>query len=345
MTLVRTYDYVVVGAGVMGAATAMNLARTGKKVLLAERFHIGHDRGSSHGHSRIFRYSYRDETYVRMAQEARALWRALETDSGEHLLHVTGGLDAGEGIEENASALGACGADFELVDAYDARGRWPVQLETGEAVLWQPDAGVIAADLAVGTFVSRAVRAGADVQEGLHIQSLEVGDEQVRVHAGNVVIDCGVVVVTAGGWVARLLGPLGIAPDVKVTRETVTYHRVLAEMPPPLVEWGDPTIYALPSGGQDVKAGRHIAGPEADPEDQGDVDRHSLEMVGEWIQRRFPGVDPVAHRAETCLYTNTPDEHFVLERNGRVVVGSPCSGHGFKFAPLIGKRLAMLAED
>ena len=344
MTLVRTYDFVVIGAGVMGAVTAMNLARTGKKVLLVERFQIGHNRGSSHGRSRIFRFSYRDEVYVRMAQESRELWRALEADSGETILHVTGGLDAGEGIEDNATALQACGATFELVDAYDARGRWPVELETGESVLWQPDAGVLLADLAVQTFVGQAVKAGASIQEGLGVDSIEETDLAVRLRAGSMVIEAGVAIVTAGGWVKDLLGPLGLAPDVKVTRESVAYFRVVGEAPPPMVEWGDPSVYALPSPGQGLKAGRHIAGPEVDPNETGDVDLHSLEVVGEWIQRRFPGVDPVAHHSETCIYTNTDDEHFILERHGRIVVGSPCSGHGFKFAPLIGKRLATLAE-
>ena len=344
MTLVRSYDFVVVGAGVMGAATAMNLARSGKKVLLVERFQIGHDKGSSHGHSRIFRFSYRDPAYVRMAQEARELWRELESSSGETILNVTGGLDAGEGIEENAAALQSCGASFELIDAYDARGRWPVELETGESGLWQPDAGVLLADLAIQTFVAQAVKAGASIQEGLRIGSIEPGERSVRLSAGNVAIEADVAIVTSGGWVKSLLAPLGLAPDVRVTRESIAYFRVLAQMPPPMVEWGDPTIYALPSPGQGLKAGRHIAGPEVDPDEQGGVDLHSLEIVADWIQRRFPGVDPVAHHSETCIYTNTDDEHFVLERHGRIVVGSPCSGHGFKFAPLIGKQLAALAE-
>lgn len=174
----RTYEHVVVGAGVMGAATAMNLARAGKKVLLVERFHVGHDRGSSHGRSRIFRLSYRDAEYVRMAQEARELWRALEHDAGEMLLHVSGGLDAGEGVEQNAAALAECDAPFEIVDAYDARTRWPLAFETGESVLWQPDAGVVLTDLAVGTFVGQAVRAGAEVQEGLEIASLEPSEDE-----------------------------------------------------------------------------------------------------------------------------------------------------------------------
>ena len=343
MTLVRSYDFVVIGAGVMGAATAMNLARSGKRVLLVEQFQVGHDRGSSHGHSRIFRFSYRDAAYVRMAQESLGLWRALEADSGERILHVTGGLDAGQGIEQNAAALVECGAAHELVDAYDARRRWPVGFETGEMVLWQPDAGVLLADLAVQTFVSQAVRAGAAVQEGLRVDSIETQETKVRLHAGNAIVDAGVVVVTAGGWVQKLLAPHGRAPDVRVTRESVAYFRVIGRTPPPFVEWGSPSIYSLPSSGQDIKAGRHIAGPEIDPDQPGDVDPGSLEAVGEWVQRRFPGADPVWHHAETCLYTNTPDEHFVLERDDRIVIGSPCSGHGFKFAPLIGRKLAELA--
>jgi sarcosine oxidase len=279
-----------------------------------------------------------------MAQEARELWRALERDSGERILQVTGGLDIGEGIDLNASALDECEVAYEMLDAYDARGRWPVEFETGETVLWQADTGVLLADLAVQTFVSQAVRAGAEVQEGVRVERLEPLDNGVRLHSGHFILEGGTVVVTAGGWVTKLLEPLGLAPDVRVTRESVAYFRLMGQMPPPFVEWGHPTDYALPSGGQEIKAAQHIAGAEVDPDDPGEVDPASLQKVGAWVQRRFPAADPVWHHSHTCLYTNTDDEHFILERKDDIVIGSPCSGHGFKFAPLVGKRLAALAE-
>jgi sarcosine oxidase len=129
---------------------------------------------------------------------------------------------------------------------------------------------------------------------------------------------------------------------VWVTRETVAFFE-MAERPPTLVDWGEPTVYALASPGQGVKAGRHIAGPEVDPDDKGAPDQGSIEIVSEWVSRHYPEASPRPHLAETCLYTNTDDQRFILERHENIVVGSPCSGHGFKFAPLIGERLADLA--
>ena len=107
--------------------------------------------------------------------------------------------------------------------------------------------------------------------------------------------------------------------------------------------WEHPAIYALNAPGEGLKAGEHIAGEAASPDEAGAPDEESVARVSEWVRRWWPGADPHPHRSETCFYTNTPDEHFVLERKGRIVVGSPCSGHGFKFAPLIGERLADLA--
>ena len=152
------------------------------------------------------------------------------------------------------------------------------------------------------------------------------------------------VVVTAGSWARRLLSSAGIALDVRPTRETVAYF-ALDEVPPPVVEWGTPAIYALPDPGRGLKVGQHIAGPTTDPDDEGAPDAASVARLQTWVAERFPTADPRARRPETCLYTNTPDESFVLERHGNVVVGSPCSGHGFKFAPLIGDLLADLAEQ
>jgi sarcosine oxidase len=136
---------------------------------------------------------------------------------------------------------------------------------------------------------------------------------------------------------------MGITVSLRPTRETVGYFHIPAGDIPTFVEWGDPTIYALPSSGQGIKVGEHIAGPVADPDEDQPVSKESLERLQAWIASRFPDAEPEQHFSETCFYTNTEDESFVLERRGDIVIGSPCSGHGFKFAPLIGERLADLA--
>jgi sarcosine oxidase len=336
-------DVVVVGAGIMGAATARALSKTGLAVNVVEQFETGHKKGSSHGTSRIFRLSYPDARYVSMAQESLSLWRAAEEETGESLLLTTGGFDAGEGIEANADALGECGATFEMIKGADIGDRWPqVRLGADEVALWHPDAGVALADKALSSFLRVAMRAGVRVHSNTRVESLELSEDGVEVRAEGKTFHGGVAIVTSGGWAAALLATAGVVLDVKPTRETVSYFSI-EESAPTFVEWSDPSIYALPSPGFGLKAGEHIAGPPTDPDQPGEVNLDSVERISAWVAHRFPGADPTPAFAETCIYTNTPDEHFVIERHGPIVVGSPCSGHGFKFAPLIGKQLAEIA--
>ena len=336
------FDYVIVGCGVMGASTACALACSGASVAVVEQFHVGHDRGSSHGRSRIFRLSYPDATYVRMAQESLELWRALEARAGEPLLTTTGGFDTGKDLDQHVSALAECGAAHEVVDGGGVERRWPsLRLPTGAPALFQPDAGVVAADRAVATFARLAVGSGAEVLEGERV--VRLADDGAGVVTERRPIDAEVVVVTAGAWARGLLAPAGIALETRPTRETVAYFDVGDAVPPTLVDWGSPSIYGLPSPGQGIKVGEHVAGPTTDPDVAGEPDAAAVQRLAGWVASRYPDASPRPHHAETCLYTNTPDEHFVLERRGRIVVGSPCSGHGFKFAPLIGRRLAALA--
>ncbi|MDQ3771524.1 MAG: FAD-dependent oxidoreductase [Actinomycetota bacterium] len=336
-------DVVIIGAGVMGAATARALAPSGLSVNIVEQFEPGHERGSSHGTSRIFRLSYPDPMYVTMAQESLSLWRAAEKETGESLVVTTGGLDLGEGVNASADALQACGVDFELVKGGDAAELWPqVHVAEDEIALWQADAGVALADRAASTFLRVATRAGVRVHSATRVESLEISEDGVEVHSSDKSFHGGVAIVTAGAWAAPLLATAGVTLDVRPTRETVSYFNI-GTSAPTLVEWSDPALYALPAPGFGLKAGEHIAGPSTDPSEIGEVNPESIERVSRWVAARFPEADPTPVHAETCIYTNTPDEHFVIERHGAIVVGSPCSGHGFKFAPLIGKRLAELA--
>ena len=280
-----------------------------------------------------------------MAQRSLELWRELERESGEQLLETMGAIDLGTGIERNAAALQECGANFEMLNGRELTRRFPrVSLPAGEDALFQPDGGVVAAERSVSAFLRSAVAGGAELVEGERVTSLELGGDLVKAHTEHAIFEAPTVVVTAGGWARNLLATAGIDLPVRVTRETVAFFELLGDTPPPLVEWGTPSAYSLPSPGQGIKAAQHIAGPETDPDDDGRPSARSVEIVTEWIQRRFPNANPTPHHIETCIYTNTDDENFILERHGRVVIGSPCSGHGFKFAPLIGQRLADLAE-
>jgi sarcosine oxidase len=334
---------VVVGAGVMGAATARALARAGHDVTVFEQFPFGHDRGSSHGESRVFRFSYPDALYVGMAMEALPLWRELEDETREELLRTTGGLDRGKALDEHVQALHACGAECEVLEPPEVAARFP-WLEPGEGpALFQADGGVIAAGRSVLSFLRSAEAHGADLHDRTEVVAVEQRPAGVRVATEESSVEADVAVVTAGAWARPLVAPLGVELPVKPTRETVAYFDLDEPRLTTVVEWGDPAIYSLPSGPGLVKVGEHIAGPTTNPDDQGRANEASVRRLSDWVARRLPGAGPEPRYAETCIYTNTPDGSFVLERHGDVVIGSPCSGHGFKFAPLIGKRLAALA--
>lgn len=334
----------VVGAGVMGAATSRALARAGHDVTVLEQFAFGHKRGSSHGATRVFRFSYPDPQYVAMAMEALELWRDLEREANETLLTTTGGLDAGKALDDHVRALRECGAECEVLDPDETAARFPWLGPIEGPVLFQGDGGVTAADGARQAFLRSAEAHGASLRDQTKVTSLQANGEGVVVETSGGAVEADVAVVTAGGWVKDLLAPLGIEVPVRPTRETVAYFDFDEPRLTTLVEWGDPSVYALPSGRGVVKVGEHQAGETTDPDEEGRVDDESVRRLSDWVTQRFPAANPEPIHAETCIYTNTPDDRFVLERHGNVVVGSPCSGHGFKFAPLIGERLAELAS-
>src|SRR5680860_156100 len=340
----KRYDVVVVGAGIMGSATAWWLARSGARTLLLERFRVGHDRGSSHGSSRIFRLSYPDPGYVGMAQESLELWRHTEAEAGDELLVTTGGLDLGPGIEANHAALTECSVRSKMMLATELARRFPFLRHDGPG-LWQPDSGVLMADRAWAAFQTLARGHGAELREESVVDGVEQSQDGAVVHTASDSFACSVCVVTAGAWARELLAPAGIALDTRATRETISYFSYEGPPLPTVAEWVSPLRYVLLAPGLGLKAGEHLAGPTADPNETGTVDHDSIARVGEWLAALYPGVDHNPHHSETCLYTNTPNEDFVVERHGSVVAGSPCSGHGFKFAPLIGKRLAELALE
>jgi sarcosine oxidase len=320
----------VIGAGVMGLATGWALKRRGVEATIYEQFEVGNERGSSHGRSRIFRLAYAEPEYVRLAQEAMGLWRELETESGETLLELYGLVEIVQTLEEStAHTLEACGVRWERVDGAEAERRYPIHVPDGSFVVVQPEAGIVRADRALA-----ALSRGLDVRDGMRVRPDE--------------LDADAVVVTAGSWVNELLDePLG----VKTTRETLCYFRPdAAGRPIPSVVSFKPgrhthEMYSLADPKYGLKVGAHHAGPEADPNQPGEPVPELVERITAWANQTYRLADPEPVGAETCMYTTTPDESFILERRGRVVVGSPCSGHGFKFAPAIGERLADLATQ
>jgi sarcosine oxidase len=315
----------VVGAGVMGCATAWALSERGAEVTVHEQFEVDHDRGSSHGRTRIFRVAYPEVEWVRFAQDAYAGWKDLDPD----VLGLYGLIElVAEAAQTSARALDECGLAYRLLDAAEARALG-ANLPDGWTALFVPDAGVAFADRARHAFLEAA---RVQVETNRRVEST---DE----------LDADVVVVTAGSWVRDLVPEV----PVKVTRETVAYFRREGPPPPSIVdlnaETGGHGMYSLYDPVYGLKAGAHHAGAEADPDTDAPPDQAIVERISSWVRDRFPDVDPEPAEAQTCLYTTTADERFILERRGRVVVGSACSGHGFKFAPAVGRRLAALALE
>ena len=354
----RDADIVVVGAGITGVATARALAQAGRGVVLVEQFGLGHDRGSSHGASRIFRLSYPDPQVVRLAQGALQSWRELEAEAGEQLIVQTGCLDFGARAHDNARAMASCGVAHELLTGAHVVSRWPIAADADEPVLFHPDGGITLADRAYAALLAGAVDAGAVVLDHRRVTEIEPSPGSVRIATDGDEISARACVVAAGAWARGLLTGAAIELAVVPTRETVTYFSVPDALAlPPIVDDAVPDAaehgllrpglinYALPAPGVGLKAGLHHAGPPADPDETGLVDLAVVKWVSTWAARRYPELDPEPLATETCLYTSTADESFVLERHGRIVVASACSGHGFKFAPAFGRTLAALARD
>jgi sarcosine oxidase len=354
----RDADIVVVGAGIVGAATARALADGPRSVILLEQFELHHTRGSSHGTSRIHRLNYGDERFVRLAQAAGDAWRTLEQERGERLVERVGVLDLGPAADATERTLRACGVPFETLSADEVTARWPLRLEPGETAVFQRDGGFLYADRAHTALLAAAVEGGVEVRRRTPVTGLALGRGSVHVRLEQNELVAEVVVVTAGAWAPRLLATVGIDLPVVPTRETVVYLDLPgAEALPPVIDYGGipapgqggiarpgNSTYALPAPGRGLKAGLHHAGPVADPGEIGLVDESVAAWVAHWAASRYVDAGGV-QAAETCIYTNTADESFVLERHGRVVVGSACSGHGFKFAPVVGRTLAALAQD
>lgn len=354
----------VIGGGVHGLATAWNLVSRGEeRIALVERLRIGHDRGSSHGAGRITRSSYGDPLYVRWMRQAHGEdWPRLERDAGEPLIHRCDGAffgPKGGEFEAYAHAVAEVGAEVERIDPAEARRRFPAfSFPDAIGVLHDRTAGVVAAERTIRALARRAIVHGLHVLEDTHVTALETDRDPIALVTDRGTIHAERVIVTAGAWVRSLLPQL--APRFTVCRQHVGYFRVdapaAAVQPGAFPVWvylGDSTRslhYGLPEfGPPGIKAARHgTSGSSDDPDGPREPNEAALADVERFLREQLAVRVQARLHAETCLYTNTVDEDFVLgplPDDPRVIVGSACSGHGFKFAPLVGRILAELALE
>lgn len=345
---------VIIGAGLAGAAAAWALTSRGRSVVLLEQFAPGHGEGSSHGSARIVRRAYGDGLYVSLTGRAFELWREVELAARQPLLRMVGGLDfgAGRSVRTVAGLLADAGVPHEVLPRAEAELRWPGMVFEGE-VVFHPQAGTVDAAAAVEAFVALAAAQGADVRYGTPAAAVGA-DGTVRLADGST-ISAGTVVVAAGAWVGPLLEPVVALPPLRVTQQQI-FHFPRRDVSSPawpsvIHEAASGPVYHLAGGrdggpGDDRKIGEHEGGTVTAPGTRtGQVDPRSRERVVAYVRRWLPGLVPEPRAEATCLYTETPSEDFVLDRVGPVVVCSPCSGHGAKFAPLIGVLVADLVGD
>ncbi|MGD0702262.1 MAG: N-methyl-L-tryptophan oxidase [Trebonia sp.] len=356
-------DLVIVGAGLAGAAAAYTAAKRGMNVVVLDAFGPGHRNGSSHGSARIFRRAYPDPLYVRLTGQAGERWRELASEAGEELLTPTGGLDFGPGRNPGQlhAVLTSGGVPAELMTAGAAAERWPQFDFAGVGqVMFHPDAGVLDPDRAVAAMLRLAAAEGADVRFGTPVTRLAAAGGGAVARTGDGTFEAPVIAVAAGAWIAPLLDGLLRLPPLTVTQQQVFHfapapaadaRRATEPWPVFIDDADDGYVYGLP-GGRDggvpgaIKIGEHNPGKvtTADGRDFL-VDPASRARVRAYVSRRLPGLDPDPVNETTCLYTWTANEDFILDRpaGGPFVVASPCSGHGAKFAPLLGEIIARLA--
>lgn len=359
-----SFDVAVIGLGAMGSAALYHLASRGLRAIGFEQFALGHDRGSSHGESRVIRLGYAEKPfYVPFARAAFEDWRGLERATGEQLLVETGLIEAGPmasaAVEGSRTACEAYGLPYDLLSAGEANRRWPAfSLPADYVAIHQPlqSGGFVRADLASSLHRRLAREHGAEIAASTTVRAIEPMGSTVRLSAGGRAVEAARVVVAAGAWTTRLLPDMAL--PLTLTRQVICWfepdRRDLVgdgSLPVFFVDGAEDGVYGFPYlPGHGLKAashrqGRVLASADAAVQDAGEADGAA---IGRFLRRYVPGAAGRLKAMKTCIYANLPDEDFVIDllpADPRIVVVSACSGHGFKFAGVIGGLAADLATD
>lgn len=356
-----TYDAAIAGLGGIGSAIAAQCAARGASVIGLEQFGPAHDRGSSHGRSRMIRQAYfEDPAYVPLVLRSYELWRALEKQIGEELLRITGVLSAGAENSDIISGTQRSSAEhglaLEKLSSAKVRKRYPsVRLLPDEVALFEPNGGVLDPEKSVRAHLKAAQSAGAQLRFDTTMRNWEVNDRGVTVHLANgEKVQAKKLILSLGPWFKEALDglgvPLRIQRNVQVWFSPSTSLYQTPRFPAFLVERaGLPApLYGFPDFGDGVKAAFHGAGDltTADKLDRDVEIARDVEPVARALEEWMPGAAANFREAKPCMYSLTPDSHFVIDRHpaqANVVLCGGFSGHGFKFAPVIGEIAADLA--
>jgi sarcosine oxidase len=360
-------DVVVIGLGAMGSAALYQLARRGVRALGIDRFRPPHDRGSSHGESRITRQAIGEgEEYVPFALRSHEIWRALEAETGHSLFSAVGGLVVGrpsdalvhgqpDFVGRTIAAARRFGIDHEVLAPDEVAHRFPpFRLVGDETCYFEPGAGFVRPERCIDSQLDRARALGAALRLGERVTQMAAEGASVSVVTTEATYAAARVIVTAGAWLPGLLGG-EYAARLRVCPQTLYWFEPdeAAAFAPerfPIFIWrhgegADDYFYGFPVVGQGVKLATEQSSLTTGPDETRDqpTPEAARSMHATHVRGRLPGVSSRCLRAVTCLYTVTPDFRFAIDRHPRwehVLVASPCSGHGFKHSAAIGEALA-----
>ncbi|MCA1667161.1 MAG: N-methyl-L-tryptophan oxidase [Thermomicrobia bacterium] len=353
------FDVIVIGLGAMGSATAYHAARRGMRVLGLDMHPRGHKNGSSHGTTRIIREAYFEAPeYVPLVQRAYALWRELEAASGRPLLTITGGLNIG--APDSAFVSGARMSaqlhhlPYEELSNTEVTARFSgFRLPEGVVAVYEPTAGILDPEACVFAHLDCAAKEGAVIHHREAAHRWTSDGDGVRVETDRGVYTAHSLVITAGPWASEVMQDLAL--PLRVQRIVNVHFAPTAPVlfapercPVYLMQVPEGDYYGFPAlPGEGVKIGRHDIGEICTPETiRRDVDAAEIAMLRDVLDRYLPGAAGDVLWTLTCMYTNTPDRHFILDRHSahkNIVYGCGFSGHGFKFASAIGEVMADLA--
>jgi monomeric sarcosine oxidase len=363
----QSFDVAIVGAGIMGAAAACELAREGARVALIDRSILPNPRAASVDHSKVFRFAYPDPFYVSLAVDALGRWRALEHETGARMLTQTGALLIGKhrpSFEtECYEALRALGLEAEILDSKEASSRFP-QFNTAafSFCVYDPSGAILHAETALRALIDLARQRGVEIIEDRRVTAVEQAESRVMVVTEyGEKIACERAMIASGPWTRNLL-PFFL-DKLTTTRQEIVYFKPAdgavtggAPRPRPSFEPASfPIFLELESGfygfpihhGDAMKIANHHKGPVVDPYSRDDrVDEQFIERCRAFFAEFIPGLaDARVHQTRVCVYNNTPDDDFIIDWHPeleRVLVVTGFSGHGFKFAPAIGRIAADL---